>query len=73
MESKNINASKRDPKNENEVAMQSLAIELGLTVELEMCRARLRSGRDYLMQVRASEITVEDALEAFGFGRDGEL
>ena len=32
---------------------------------------RLDKGRDYLMQVPADKITVEDALEAFGFGRDG--
>jgi len=32
---------------------------------------RLDQGRHYLMGVDADKITVEDALEAFGFGRDG--
>lgn len=32
---------------------------------------RLENGRHYLMGVQQNEITVEDALEAFGFGRNG--
>lgn len=32
---------------------------------------QLSNGRDYLMTVDADEVTVEDALEAFGFGRNG--
>lgn len=32
---------------------------------------RLTEGRHYLMGVSYDQITVEDALEAFGFGRDG--
>jgi hypothetical protein len=32
---------------------------------------RLEAGRQYLMSVQSDKITVEDALEAFGFGRDG--
>jgi hypothetical protein len=32
---------------------------------------RLQNGRDYLMQVEPDEITVEDSLESFGFGRNG--
>ena len=32
---------------------------------------RLQDGRDYLMGVQPSELTVEDALEAFGFNRNG--
>lgn len=31
----------------------------------------MKSGRDYLMQVPSDKITVEDTLEAFGFGRNG--
>lgn len=31
----------------------------------------LKRGRHYLMSVSADEITVEDTLEAFGFGRNG--
>lgn len=34
-------------------------------------RVQLSNGRDYLMQVQSSDLTVEDALEAFGFGRNG--
>ena len=33
--------------------------------------ARLEKGRNYLMQIGNDKITVEDALEAFGFGRNG--
>jgi len=32
---------------------------------------RFREGRDYLMSVKSDAITVEDALEAFGWTRDG--
>ena len=32
---------------------------------------QLYEGREYLMQVDADKITVADALEAFGFGRNG--
>lgn len=32
---------------------------------------KLQEGRHYLMGVPSDEITVPDALEAFGFGRDG--
>jgi len=35
------------------------------------CGEKLSTGRDYLMAVEPDEITVEDALEAFGFGRNG--
>ena len=31
----------------------------------------LNEGRHYLMGVSAEDVTVEDALEAFGFGRNG--
>jgi hypothetical protein len=32
---------------------------------------RLNNGRNYLMSVDSDKITVEDALEAFGYGRNG--
>lgn len=32
---------------------------------------RLEEGRDYLMSASAESINAEDALEAFGFGRNG--
>ncbi len=32
---------------------------------------RLENGHDYLMAVMTDKITVEDTLEAFGFGRNG--
>ena len=34
-------------------------------------REQLSNGRHYLMEIEESAITVEDALEAFGFGRNG--
>ena len=33
--------------------------------------SRLNVGRDYLMSVSPSKLTVEDCLDAFGFGRNG--
>lgn len=32
---------------------------------------RLNTGRDYLMTTSNEDLLVEDALEAFGFGRNG--
>jgi len=34
-------------------------------------RDRLREGRDYLMQVHPKDLTVEDALVAFGYNKNG--
>lgn len=34
-------------------------------------RDQLSEGRHYLMSVEPKNLTVEDALEAFGFGRNG--
>ncbi len=39
--------------------------------EVKKCNSRLNNGRSYLMGVEPSDITVEDALEAFGWTRDG--
>jgi hypothetical protein len=47
-------------------------VELNITSdEIAGINYRLNNGRDYLMQIEADKITVEDALEAFGFGRNG--
>lgn len=42
-----------------------------LAVVIAELNHRLDSGRIYLMSVKRSELTAEDALEAFGFSRDG--
>lgn len=42
-----------------------------LSMELDTACERLAEGRSYLMSVQSDEITVEDCLEAFGFGRNG--
>ena len=42
-----------------------------LYCEINALDEQLQKGRDYLMQVEANKITVEDSLEAFGFGRNG--
>lgn len=34
-------------------------------------RSKMSDGRKYLMQIEQQEITVDDTLEAFGFGRNG--
>ena len=39
--------------------------------QLAELNKRLEDGRSYLMQVKPSELKVEDALESFGFGRNG--
>ena len=38
---------------------------------LNALQARLERGRDYLMGVNPADLTVEDALEAFGWQRNG--
>lgn len=38
---------------------------------LDDANSQLTGGWQYLMSVPADDITVEDALEAFGFGRNG--
>ena len=43
------------------------------TDELAEVNKDLHNGRDYLMGVQPNELSVEDALEAFGFGRNGLL
>lgn len=40
-------------------------------MEVKTLSYRLESGRNYLMSVKPSELTAEDALEACGFSRDG--
>ena len=40
-------------------------------MKIEKLEQRLNEGRDYLMGVRPNQLTVEDALEAFDFGRNG--
>lgn len=39
--------------------------------EADESASQLKNGRDYLMQIQQEDFKVEDALEAFGFGRDG--
>jgi hypothetical protein len=38
---------------------------------LENLDERMKNGRHYLMGIPVNDITVEDSLEAFGFGRNG--
>ena len=40
-------------------------------MEIEKISSQLDKGRNYLMGIRLDELTVEDALEAFGFGKNG--
>ena len=42
-----------------------------LRKEIGLLNARFQAGRSYLMQVESKSITVPDALESFGFGRNG--
>jgi hypothetical protein len=49
---------------------ETMVLQLVEILESEF-KERLDSGRDYLMQVQQSKITVEDTLEAFGWTRNG--
>jgi len=40
-------------------------------MKIEKVSSQLDNGRTYLMTVKRNELTVESALEAFGFGRNG--
>ncbi len=57
-----IEALHQGSTEENLAAMTVEALKLGL---------RLDNGRHYLMGVQPGGLNVEDALEAFGFRRDG--
>lgn len=55
-------------------AIEKLREEINQKQELiDYMAGCLDRGRDYLMQVSSDKITVEDALESFGFGRNGLL
>ena len=58
------------------VGTAELLINLSVAInrknsELIKFAERLDSGRSFLMQVQPDELSVEDALEAFGFSRNG--
>lgn len=54
-----------------EIAKELIEIYDKLIVDFAKMYRKLDEGRDYLMQVEPEDITVEDSLEAFGFGRNG--
>ena len=58
-------------KSKEEAQQPSEGEILGLRHQIQDLRSKLSEGRDYLMQVEPRNITIEDALEAFGFGRNG--
>ena len=53
------------------MANELVKIYDNLISEASALHERLQNGRDYLMQVEPDNITVEDSLESFGFGRNG--
>lgn len=55
-------------KKNNQFRKERIAEQRETMLELA---ERLNKGRDYLMQVEPNKLTVTDALEAFGFGRNG--
>ena len=55
----------------NQMGEELIQIYDNLIAEAAKYHQRLQDGRDYLMQVEPDEITVEDSLESFGFGRNG--
>jgi len=48
-----------------------MEIIANLNYDINDLHTKLEAGRHYLMSVQSNEITVEDTLEAFGFGRNG--
>lgn len=54
-----------------EMAKELIKIYDQLIIDSAQAYQKLQEGRDYLMQVEPEDITVEDALESFGFGRNG--
>ena len=55
--------------NQKQITMKRKIKEL--EERIDELRSQLTEGRDYLMTVNADEVTVENALESFGFGRNG--
>ena len=55
----------------NQMGEELIQIYDNLIAEAAKRHQRLQDGRDYLMQVKSGDITVEDSLESFGFGRNG--
>ncbi len=54
-----------------EMAKGLIEIYDNLISDAAKSHQRLQNGRDYLMQVEPNDITVEDSLKSFGFGRNG--
>lgn len=67
--------NKKDPsyKDENEANTKLIANAPNNLLLLNESYNRLMDGRRYLMGVQANELNVEDALEAFGFNKNGLL
>lgn len=55
----------------NKSKKELLEIIANLNYEINDLHTKLEKGRHYLMSVQSNEVTVEDALEGFGFGRNG--
>jgi len=51
-------------------AINTVTGELHLLEENKKLNARLDAGHEYLMTTNSLNLTIEDALEAFGFRRD---
>jgi hypothetical protein len=71
MERDKINVIVANLDHKPEMAKELVRIYDGLISDAAKSHQRLQDGRDYLMQVEPDDITVEDSLEAFGFGRNG--
>jgi len=56
---------------ENKSKKELLEIIANLNYEINDLHTKLEAGRHYLMSAQSDKVTVEDALEAFGFGRNG--
>lgn len=66
-----VDALDYDDRDICEAMVKQIADALNATRREDALVERMEAGRHYLMSVDAEAITVEDALEAFGFGRNG--
>lgn len=71
MEEDKINVIVDNLNHKPEMAKELIRIYDGLVSEIVKTHKRLQNGRDYLMQVEPDDISVEDCLESFGYGRNG--
>lgn len=67
----NVIAANLSDMGKNSLANELIRMYDELISDAVKLHTKLDEGRDYLMRVQSDEITVQDSLEAFGFGSNG--